>query len=72
MTKSLLITHVTKIFDMSHTELNDQAVAISMSDLDDKAKYYLNTAIDMRRGELEGRDITTALVVGAEIDPSGF
>lgn len=51
---------------MNLEELNELAVAISMSNVDDKTRYFLNRAIDMRKEEL--REITDPLVVNGEYD----
>ena len=66
MNKTTLINHVTKIFNMNLDELNARAVAISMSNVDDKARYFLNKAIDMRKEEL--REVIDPLIVNGEYD----
>lgn len=70
MTKELLINHITKIFDMNLDELNARAVAISLSNVDSKARYFLNKAIDMRRDELARKYEGSAMAVVSELDPS--
>lgn len=71
MDKTTLLNHVTKIFNMNLSELNNYAVTVSMSNVDDKARYFLNKAIDMRMAELSD-DALGAYVVGSEIDPDAF
>lgn len=66
MDKNILINHITKIFNMNRDELNEQAMVISMSDVDDKARYFLNKAIDMRKEEIA--QAGTPLIVYGDFD----
>lgn len=66
MEKSRLLHQINKISKMGHNELDDKTMAISMSDIDQKAKNFLNRAIDIRREDLN-KD-TSVLVISSEID----
>lgn len=67
MTKDLLIAAITKILGMNRDELMAQAEAISLSDVDDTARKFLNRVIDMRIEEVRPRDIALAMVVSSEL-----
>jgi hypothetical protein len=47
MNKATLIENIIKISNMSRSELQAQAVKVSFSGVDDKARYFLNKAIDL-------------------------
>lgn len=71
MEKSTLINLITKIFNMNLSELNNYAVKVSMSEVDSKARYFLNRAIDDRRKELTENTLGV-MVVNSEVDPDAF
>lgn len=70
MDKATLTKTIIKIYNMNNRELNEQAVTVSMSNVDDKARYFLNKAIDKRREELE--QAISPYVVSSEIDSDAY
>ena len=68
MDKATLTKLITKIFNMNNEQLTEQALTVSMSNVDDKAKYFLNKAIALRREELAHLDTNSALLIDGEYD----
>ena len=68
MDKDALILHVFKIFEMGLAELDAHALNISLSEIDDKAKEFLNRAIELRVEELTARQGDATMVVCSELD----
>lgn len=57
---------------MNERELNEYAITVSMSNVDDKAKSFLNKAIYLRKEELALWDTANAMVVSSEIDSDAY
>ena len=72
MTKDKLLERISRIFEMGKEDLKAEAVVVSMSDVDDKARYFLNKAIDKRMDEIDLLDVSSALVEDSELDPDAF
>lgn len=68
MDKATLTKLIIKIFNMNNRELEDYARTVSMSNADDKAKYFLNKAIDLRKEELALWDTDNAMLINGDYD----
>lgn len=52
MTKEMIKTKIEDVSEMDLHELEEFGRTVSMSDVNDKAKYFLYKAIDIRKDEL--------------------
>lgn len=70
LTKQQVLARIVDVAGMSENELHDFGVKVSMSDVDDKAKFFLYRAIDMRKEQLAGG--IGIDVVNGDIDDMDF
>ncbi len=70
LTKQQVLARIVDVADMNEIELHDFGVKVSMSDVDDKAKFFLYRAIDMRKEQLAGG--IGIEVVNGDIDDMDF
>jgi len=71
LTKQQVIAKIKDVADMSITELEEYGVKVSMSDVDDKAKYFIYKAIDCKKEELKNNGIDI-FVTNGDIDDMEF
>jgi hypothetical protein len=67
MTKEQIVEKVEEIQEMDAEELAEFGFTLSISFVDDKTKYFLSKAIDIRAKELDMREKLGAMVEGSEI-----
>jgi len=67
LTKQQVIAKIRNIAGMNLVELEEFGVKVSLSDVDDKAKYFLYKAIDCRKMELK-ENTTDSFMVNGDLD----
>lgn len=67
LTKNQVMTLQCEIMGMELSELRKRAQDISLSDIDSKARFFLNSAVDLRMAQLMDID-TSGLVVMGDCD----
>lgn len=70
LTKQQVLAKIVDVAGMNENELHDFGVKVSMSDVDDKAKFFLYRDIDMRKEQLAGG--IGIDVVNGDIDDMDF
>ena len=70
LSKDDVLRKIKVIAVLDKEELFNMASVISLSDADDKAKSFLNRAIDLRFAELQGIDTVGLTVVDGDYDVS--
>jgi len=71
LTKQQVIAKIKDVADMTITELEEYGVKVSLSDVDDKAKYFIYKAIDCKKEELKSNGVDI-FVTNGDIDDMEF
>jgi len=70
LTKQQVLARINDVVAMNEQELNEFGIKVSLSEIDDKAKYFIYQAIDYRKEQLQNNiDI---FVVNGDIDDMDF